>query len=152
MFHVEQSTDFAPWFPGTNQIPCWLGHTNTKTHDIIRDNLSKSSLYGGQISGPGVRYCPSIEDKIVRFSDKDSHHVFIEPEGRNTNLIYPNGLSCSLPRDIQIDMVRSVEGLENAEFIDWAYAIEYDFFDPTQLYHSLESKNLKLYLVEIHIG
>jgi tRNA uridine 5-carboxymethylaminomethyl modification enzyme len=147
MFHVEQFSsnkdDFAPWFPGTNQIPCWLGHTNTKTHDIIRDNLSKSSLYGGQISGTGVRYCPSIEDKIVRFADKDSHHVFIEPEGRNTNLIYPNGLSCSFPRDIQIEMVRSVEGLENAEFIDWAYAIEYDYFDPTQLYHSLESKKLK---------
>jgi len=146
MFHVEQfssaNTNFAPWFPGTNQIPCWLGHTNKHTHDIIRDNLSKSSLYGGQISGTGVRYCPSIEDKIIRFSDKDSHHVFVEPEGRNTTLVYPNGLSCSLPRDVQIDMVRSVEGLENAEFIDWAYAIEYDFFDPTQLYHSLESKKL----------
>jgi tRNA uridine 5-carboxymethylaminomethyl modification enzyme len=143
LFHVEQSSDFAPWFPGTNQIPCWLGHTNSRTHDIIRDNLNKSSLYGGQISGTGVRYCPSIEDKIVRFSDKESHHVFIEPEGRNTNLIYPNGLSCSLPRDVQVEMVRSVEGLENAEFIDWAYAIEYDFFDPTQLYHSLESKKLE---------
>lgn len=141
LFHVEQfDARLRPWTPGTNQIPCHLTHTTAVTHRIIEDNLSKSSLYGGWITGTGVRYCPSIEDKIVRFRTKSSHHVFIEPEGRNNRLMYPNGISNSLPRDVQEEMVHSIPGLENAKIIDWAYAIEYDFSDPRQLTHMLESK------------
>jgi len=132
-----------PWQPGGNQIPCYLTHTTEDTHQIISDNLEKSSLYGGAIEGTGVRYCPSIEDKIVKFSDAKSHHVFIEPEGRTTNLVYPNGTSNSLPEDIQKKMIQSIPGLEKAEIIEWAYAIEYDFVDPTQLTHSLETKQVE---------
>lgn len=142
-FHVEQCTHLMPWYPGANQLPCYLTHTTPRTHAIIRDNLKASALYGGSISGTGVRYCPSIEDKIVKFADKESHHVFIEPEGRNVTEIYPNGTSCSLPEDVQLEMIRSIPGLEQAEFINWAYAIEYDYCDPTQLKHSLESKNIE---------
>jgi len=134
MFHVEHSG------PGLDQMPCFLTHTTAETHDIIRSNLDKSSLYGGLISGTGVRYCPSIEDKTVKFPDRTSHHVFIEPEGRLSSLVYPNGLSNSLPRDVQLEMVHSVPGLEKAEIVQWAYAIEYDYIDPTHLYHSLETK------------
>lgn len=141
LFHVEQSMDLlSPWDPGTDQIPCHITHTTPETHRIIRDNLTKSSLYGGNITGTGVRYCPSIEDKIVKFPDKDSHHIFIEPEGRHVDEVYPNGTSNSLPEDIQLAMIRSIPGLEKAEFLSPAYAIEYDFCDPTQLRHSLESK------------
>ena len=141
LFHVEQSDNpVRPWAPGTGQMPCWMAHTTPETHDIIRDNLTLSSMYGGQIEGTGVRYCPSIEDKIVKFSDKDSHHVFVEPEGRETVEIYPNGLSNSLPRDVQDRMIRSIPGLEKAEVLQWGYAIEYDYYDPTQLMHTLESK------------
>ena len=140
MFHVEHSPDVLhPWVPGSGQLPCYMTYTTETTHSIIRDNLKLSSLYGGAISGTGVRYCPSIEDKIVKFSDKSSHHVFIEPEGRSSELIYPNGISNSLPESIQADMVHSIPGLENADIIDWGYAIEYDFCDPTQLSHRLES-------------
>jgi tRNA uridine 5-carboxymethylaminomethyl modification enzyme len=146
-FHVEQLTDLCPWPLGLDQIPCYLTHTTSRTHDIIRDNLSKSSLYGGQIKGTGVRYCPSVEDKIVKFPDKESHHVFIEPEGRTSDLVYPNGISNSLPEDIQIQLIHSIPGLEKAGVLKWAYAIEYDFFDPTHLHRSLESKHLEnLYL------
>lgn len=141
LFHVEHSMDLlSPWEPGTDQIPCHITHTTPETHRIIRDNLTKSSLYGGNITGTGVRYCPSIEDKIVKFPDKDSHHIFIEPEGRDVDEVYPNGTSNSLPEDIQLAMIRSIPGLEKAEFLSPAYAIEYDFCDPTQLRHSLESK------------
>ena len=133
---------FAPWKPGTDQIPCWLTHTTTQTHQIIRDNLSNSALYGGSITGTGVRYCPSIEDKVVKFSEAERHHVFLEPEGRDTDMIYPNGLSNSLPRDVQVDMVRSVPGLERAEFIAYAYAIEYDSIDARELRHTLESRRV----------
>ena len=147
MFHVEQSSALRPWRPGTNQIPCHLTHTTTSTHTIIRDNLGRSSLYGGAISGAGVRYCPSVEDKIVKFPDIDSHHVFIEPEGRNSSLVYPNGISNSLPPDVQTEMVHSIPGLEKARILNWAYAIEYDFSDPTQLDHTLESRPIEcLYL------
>lgn len=139
MFHVEQ-TALRPWAPGSDQLACHITHTTAETHRIIRDNLSKSSMYGGSITGTGVRYCPSIEDKIVKFSDKDSHHVFLEPEGRNHPDIYPNGTSNSLPECIQEEMIRSIPGLEKSVFSKWAYAIEYDFSDPTQLFHSLESK------------
>ena len=169
MFHVEQSDrddsivprgtmdsqaqnsttqeqidlSIRPWAPGENQMPCYLTHTTEQTHKIIADNLEKSSLYGGAIEGTGVRYCPSIEDKIVKFSEAKSHHVFIEPEGRETNLIYPNGTSNSLPEAVQEEMIHSIPGLENAEILEWGYAIEYDFVDPTQLTHSLETKQIE---------
>jgi len=148
MFHVEQSDSvLRPWAPGSNQVPCFLTHTTPKTHSIIRENLARSSLYGGFISGAGVRYCPSVEDKIVKFPDKESHHVFVEPEGRSSDLVYPNGISNSLPRDVQTDLVHSIPGLEGAEILQYAYAIEYDFSDPTQLVDTLESKPVKnLYL------
>lgn len=132
----------GPWAPGSDQIPCWLTHTTAQTHQIIRDNLGNSALYGGSITGTGVRYCPSIEDKVVKFAEADRHHVFLEPEGRDTDMIYPNGLSNSLPRDVQLDMVRSVPGLERAEFIAFAYAIEYDSIDARELRHTLESRRV----------
>jgi len=144
MFHVEHpSPALRPWTPGRSQIPCHLTHTTPETHEIIQRNLEQSSLYGGAITGAGVRYCPSIEDKIVKFADKTSHHVFVEPEGRETDLVYPNGMSNSLPEDIQVDMVHSVPGLENAEIVIWGYAIEYNFCDPTQLQHTLETKSVE---------
>ena len=124
------------------EFPCWMTHTTPETHKIIRDNLSASALYGGAIEGTGVRYCPSIEDKIVRFESADSHHVILEPEDSEGRVIYPNGLSCSLPRDIQERMVHSVPGLEHAEFLAYAYAIEYDGIDARELKHSLESKRI----------
>lgn len=124
------------------EFPCWMTHTNHKTHEIIRSNLDKSALYGGAIVGTGVRYCPSIEDKIVRFVNADAHHVMLEPEDSSGEVIYPNGLSCSLPRKIQEEMVHSIEGLENAEFLAYAYAIEYDGIDSRELKHSLETKRI----------
>lgn len=133
---------FAPWPPGHDPMPCWLTHTTKATHDIIRDNLKNSALYGGSITGTGVRYCPSIEDKVVKFHEAERHHVFLEPEGRDTDWIYPNGLSNSLPKEIQEQMVRSVPGLENAVFSAYAYAIEYDSIDARELKHSLESKRI----------
>lgn len=125
------------------QIPCWLTHTNEQTHQIIQENLKKSSLYGGLVEGTGVRYCPSIEDKIVKFPQRTAHHVFVEPEGRNNVRIYPNGTSNSLPEDIQIKMIHSIPGLENAAFIRPGYAIEYDYAPPTQLFHTLETKQVE---------
>ena len=122
------------------QVPCWLTHTTKKTHEIIRENLHRSPMYSGSIEGIGARYCPSIEDKIVRFSDKESHQVFIEPEGRHTNEMYPQGLSTSLPIDVQREMYRSVPGLENVRIMRPAYAIEYDCIDSKDLKLSLESK------------
>lgn len=141
MFHVEHTPDDEmPWLPGTDQIPCWLTHTTEHTHGIIEANLSRSAMYGGHIDATGVRYCPSIEDKIVKFRDKDSHHVFIEPEGRHADTVYPNGTSNSLPEDVQKEMIWSIPGLEKAVFTLPGYAIEYDYSDPTQLFHSLETK------------
>ncbi len=142
MFHVEQR-DLHPWMPGKDQIPCYLTHTNEKTHQIIADNLEKSAMYGGMVEGTGVRYCPSIEDKIVKFSGRDSHHVFVEPEGRNNIRLYPNGTSNSLPEDVQEEMIHSIVGLENAEILRPGYAIEYDYADPTQLFHTLETKRVE---------
>lgn len=141
MFHVEQATDpIRPWPPGWGQMNCWITHTNERTHEIIRRNLGDSAMYGGMIEGIGVRYCPSIEDKIVKFGHHDTHHIFIEPEGRGSIEIYPNGTSNSLPENVQIDMIRSIPGLERAIFIRPGYAIEYDYSDPTQLSASLETK------------
>jgi tRNA uridine 5-carboxymethylaminomethyl modification enzyme len=124
------------------QIPCHITRTNSKTHDIIRSGLDRSPLYSGIIEGIGPRYCPSIEDKVVRFADRDSHQIFVEPEGLNTHEIYPNGISTSLPFDLQYEFVRSMLGFENAEIVRPGYAIEYDFFDPRDLKSSLETKHM----------
>ena len=122
------------------QVPCWITHTNERTHDIIRSGLDRSPMYTGVIEGIGPRYCPSVEDKIHRFSDKESHQIFLEPEGLETNEIYPNGISTSLPFDIQYQLVRSIRGLENAHIMRPGYAIEYDYYDPRGLKDSLETK------------
>ncbi|GAB6064156.1 tRNA uridine-5-carboxymethylaminomethyl(34) synthesis enzyme MnmG [Deferrisoma palaeochoriense] len=124
------------------QVPCHITYTNPKTHEIIRASLDRSPLYTGVIQGVGPRYCPSIEDKVVRFSDRDRHQVFLEPEGMGTAEVYPNGISTSLPLDVQLALVRSIEGLESAEILRPGYAIEYDFVDPRELYPTLESKRL----------
>ena len=125
------------------QVPCHITYTNNRTHEIIRSAIHRSPMYSGVIKSRGPRYCPSIEDKIHRFSDKNRHQVFLEPEGLDTVEIYPNGLSTSLPLDVQIDMVRSIEGLESADIMRPGYAIEYDYFEPTQLYPSLETKLIR---------
>jgi tRNA uridine 5-carboxymethylaminomethyl modification enzyme len=124
------------------QIPCYITRTNPKTHDIIRSGLDRSPLYSGVIEGIGPRYCPSIEDKIIRFADRDTHQIFVEPEGLDTHEIYPNGISTSLPFDVQYEFVRSMEGFEHAEIVRPGYAIEYDFFDPRDLKASLETKHM----------
>lgn len=122
------------------QVSCWITHTNDRTHEIIRSGLDRSPMYTGVIEGVGPRYCPSVEDKIHRFADKESHQIFLEPEGLNTNEIYPNGISTSLPFDIQLGLVRSIKGLENAHILRPGYAIEYDYYDPRGLKSSLETK------------
>ena len=127
LFHMEQ-------------LPCWITYTNPNTHEIIRSNLDQSPMYGGIIEGVGPRYCPSIEDKVVRFEERERHQVFLEPEGRQTNEYYVNGVSTSLPFSVQHDFIRSIKGLENAEIIRPGYAVEYDYCTPTQLYPTLETK------------
>lgn len=122
------------------QIPCHITYTNDAVHEVIRANLDRAPMYSGQIQSRGPRYCPSIEDKVVRFADKDRHQIFLEPEGRNTLEYYCNGISTSLPRDVQQEMLRHIPGLENAEVMRWGYAVEYDFAPPTQLYATLETK------------
>ncbi len=129
IFHVEQ-------------IPCWLTYTNEKTHEIIASNIHRSPLYAGMIEGVGPRYCPSIEDKVVKFSEKPRHQIFLEPEGRHTGEIYVNGLSTSLPFEVQYDFIRSIEGLEKAEILRPGYAVEYDYIFPNQLYPTLETKKI----------
>ncbi|QBY02058.1 tRNA uridine-5-carboxymethylaminomethyl(34) synthesis enzyme MnmG [Rhodophyticola sp. CCM32] len=136
MFSFLSSTPFV------TQISCGITHTNSRTHDIIRDNLARSAMYGGHIEGVGPRYCPSIEDKIVRFADKDSHQIFLEPEGIDSDLVYPNGISTSLPVEVQQDYVRSIRGLEAAEIMQPGYAIEYDYVDPRALSATLEVKDV----------
>jgi len=125
------------------QIPCWLTHTNEKTHDIIRGGLNQSPIYSGIIEGVGPRYCPSIEDKVVRFADRKSHSIFLEPEGLNSQEVYPNGISTSLPYELQVKLVRTIKGLEKAHITRPGYAIEYDYFDPRELKNSLETKSIE---------
>lgn len=122
------------------QMPCYITHTNEKTHEVIRNNLDRSPMYAGIIEGIGPRYCPSIEDKVMRFADRNAHQIFLEPEGLTSNEIYPNGISTSLPFDVQMQIVRSMQGMENARIVRPGYAIEYDFFDPRDLKPTLESK------------
>ncbi len=149
---MEQPGDFDPVpvfsFLGAadqhpRQVPCWITHTNDRTHQVIRDNLDRSPMYSGVIEGVGPRYCPSIEDKIHRFADKASHQIFLEPEGLTTHEFYPNGISTSLPFDVQIEIVRSMAGLENAHILRPGYAIEYDYYDPRALKSSLETKAIE---------
>ena len=129
------------------QIPCFITYTNKKTHKIIEKNIVKSAIYSGQIQSTGPRYCPSIEDKIVKFKDKTRHHIFLEPEGLNSNIIYPNGISTSMPENIQKNFVKSIDGLENSKILQYGYAIEYDYVDPLQLSNTLETNKIKnLYL------
>ncbi len=144
LFHVEQTgEERLGWAPGVRQVPCWMTHTTEETSRLVRENLHLSAMYSGEIEGTGPRYCPSIEDKFVRFADKPRHLLFLEPEGRHTNEYYINGLSTSLPFSVQLAMVRSIPGLEQAVLLRPAYAVEYDFAPPTQLYASLESKKVE---------
>ena len=146
----EQKGDEPPWpFSyrtgkiSVAQLSCYLTHTNEKVHDVIRQNLSRSPLYAGRITGVGPRYCPSVEDKVVKFPDKKSHQIYLEPETRDTPEIYVNGFSTSLPKDVQESALHKIRGLENAEILKWGYAIEYDAAPPTQLKHSLETKKIQ---------
>lgn len=137
VFSFRGSRDMHP-----QQLPCWVTHTNLRTHEIIRSGFDRSPMFTGKIEGVGPRYCPSIEDKINRFADRDSHQIFLEPEGLDTHEIYPNGVSTSLPFDIQLAALRSMKGLENAHILRPGYAIEYDYFDPRVLRHTLESRQV----------
>jgi tRNA uridine 5-carboxymethylaminomethyl modification enzyme len=144
LFHVEHpGQEKLGWAPGRDQVSCWMTYTGETTQQVVKDNLHLSAMYSGEISGTGPRYCPSIEDKFVRFADKDRHMLFLEPEGRNTNEWYINGLSTSLPFEVQLDMLRSIDGLENVHMLRPAYAVEYDFAPPTQLFATLESKKVE---------
>ena len=144
LVHVEHTGERRlGWAPGCEQVSCWMTYTTAETAQLVRDNLHKSAMYSGEIEGVGPRYCPSIEDKFVRFADKPRHLLFLEPEGRATNEFYVNGLSTSLPFDVQLRMVRSIPGLEKAHLLRPAYAVEYDFAPPTQLFASLESKKVE---------
>ena len=144
LFHVEQTGERRlGWMPGCEQVSCWMTYTTAETAQLVRDNLHLSAMYSGEIEGVGPRYCPSIEDKFVRFADKPGHLLFLEPEGRATNEFYVNGLSTSLPFEVQRQMVHSIPGLERAQLLRPAYAVEYDFAPPTQLFASLESKKVE---------
>lgn len=144
LFHVEHRGERRlGWRPGADQVSCWITYTTPESAEIVRSNLHKSAMYSGEIVGTGPRYCPSIEDKFVRFADKPRHMLYLEPEGRNTNEYYINGLSTSLPLDVQIRLVHSIPGLEHAELLRPAYAVEYDFAPPQQLLPSLESRKVE---------
>jgi len=144
LFHVEPTGERRlGWKPGSEQVSCWMTYTTPESERIVRENLHKSAMYSGEIAGVGPRYCPSIEDKFVRFADKPRHLLFLEPEGRSTNEYYINGLSTSLPFDVQLDLVHSIPGLENAQLLRPAYAVEYDFAPPTQMFPSLESRKVE---------
>lgn len=144
LFHVELTGERRlGWRPGSEQISCWMTYTTPESERIVRENLHKSAMYSGEIFGVGPRYCPSIEDKFVRFADKPRHLLFLEPEGRSTNEYYINGLSTSLPFDVQVELVHSIPGLEHATLLRPAYAVEYDFAPPTQMFPSLESRKVE---------
>lgn len=144
MFHVEHHGEaFAGWTPGSDQVSCWITYTTEETSEIVMRNLHLSAMYGGEIEGTGPRYCPSIEDKFVRFEGRPRHMLFLEPEGRNTNEYYINGLSTSLPFEVQQEMMASIPGLERAHLLRPAYAVEYDFAPPTQIFPHLESKKVE---------
>jgi tRNA uridine 5-carboxymethylaminomethyl modification enzyme len=144
LFHVERTGERRiGWKPGTEQVSCWITHTTPESARIVRENLHKSAMYSGEITSVGPRYCPSIEDKFVRFADKPRHLLYLEPEGRNTNEFYINGLSTSLPFDVQLDLVHSIPGLEQTMLLRPAYAVEYDFAPPTQMYPTLESRKVE---------
>lgn len=144
LFHVEQTGERrSGWMPGSEQVSCWMTHTTPESARIVRENLHKSAMYSGEIAGVGPRYCPSIEDKFVRFADKPRHLLFLEPEGRNTNEYYINGLSTSLPFEVQLALVHSIPGLEQTVLLRPAYAVEYDFAPPTQMFPSLESRKVE---------
>jgi tRNA uridine 5-carboxymethylaminomethyl modification enzyme len=144
LFHVEHRGERKlGWQPGADQVSCWITYTTPESAEIVRGNLHKSAMYSGEIVGTGPRYCPSIEDKFVRFADKPRHMLYLEPEGRNTNEYYINGLSTSLPFDVQLQLVHSIPGLEHAELLRPAYAVEYDFAPPQQLFPSLESRRVE---------
>ncbi|MGB0415283.1 MAG: tRNA uridine-5-carboxymethylaminomethyl modification enzyme MnmG/GidA [Coraliomargarita sp.] len=144
LFHVEHSGQRKlGWAPGQDQVSCFMTYTGAETQEVVHSNLHRSAMYSGEIEGTGPRYCPSIEDKFVRFKDKDRHMLFLEPEGRNTNEWYINGLSTSLPFDVQLEMLRSIQGLEKVHMLRPAYAVEYDFAPPTQLLATLESKKVE---------
>lgn len=144
LFHVEQGGETRlGWVPGSHQISCWMTYTTQESAQIVRDNLHLSAMYSGEIRGVGPRYCPSIEDKFVRFAEKERHLLFLEPEGRNTNEYYINGLSTSLPLNVQLQLVHSIPGLEQAQILRPAYAVEYDFAPPTQMQLSLESRKVE---------
>ncbi|VWX59370.1 glucose-inhibited cell-division protein [Burkholderiales bacterium 8X] len=138
VFSFMGSVDMHP-----RQVPCWITSTNARTHEIIRSGFDRSPMFTGKIDGVGPRYCPSVEDKVNRFADKDSHQIFLEPEGLTTNEYYPNGISTSLPFDVQLDLVRSMQGLENAHILRPGYAIEYDYFDPRELKSNFETRAIK---------
>src|SRR4051812_3104277 len=140
--YASGRTDAAKWRPPLEQICCWLGATNESIHQIIRANLHRAPMYSGQIASTGPRYCPSIEDKVVRFADKPSHHIFLEPEGLDTDEIYCNGISTSLPADVQEQMIRLIPGLERAAILRYGYAVEYDMVWPTQISSTLETKSI----------
>lgn len=144
LFHVERTGERKiGWQPGSEQVSCWMTHTTPRSAEIVRETLHLSAMYSGEIAGVGPRYCPSIEDKFVRFADKPRHLLFLEPEGRNTNEYYINGLSTSLPFNVQMDLVHSIPGLEQAVLLRPAYAVEYDFAPPTQMLPSLESRKVE---------
>jgi tRNA uridine 5-carboxymethylaminomethyl modification enzyme len=144
LFHVEQTGERRlGWKPGSEQVSCWMTYTSPLSAQIVRENLHQSAMYSGEIEGIGPRYCPSIEDKFVRFADKPRHLLYLEPEGRSTNEYYINGLSTSLPFDVQLDLVHSIPGLEQAQILRPAYAVEYDFAPPTQMHPSLESRKME---------
>ena len=144
MFHVEHHGEtFAGWMPGSDQVSCWITYTTEETSEIVMRNLHLSAMYGGEIESTGPRYCPSIEDKFVRFEGRPRHMLFLEPEGRNTNEYYINGLSTSLPFEVQQEMIASIPGLERAHLLRPAYAVEYDFAPPTQIFPHLESKKVE---------
>jgi len=143
LFHVEQRSSAPSWTPALPQLPCYLTATTARTAEVIRANLHRSPMYSGQIEGVGPRYCPSIEDKFVKFADKETHQIFLEPEGLNTEEVYVNGCSTSLPYDVQLEIIHSIKGLENAEMMRAGYAVEYDYAPPTQLYTWLETKRVQ---------